>query len=120
MSDLNNEKLTVIAGSKSKNFLESMFRSFWRAQERERGRLHNEILKVNGLMAILMKPRNGLRWTAADRRQIIVHLRHLRNLGFYITFLIAPGGFVMLPIFAWWLDRRKINRENKQQENSKK
>lgn len=76
-------------------------------QARERRRLLAEISQVKGLMPLLMKQRNHQPWTEADRREIRQHMQRLANLSPYIVLLVLPGSFVMLPVFAWWMDRRR-------------
>ena len=40
-------------------------------------------------------------------RELHVHLRRLTKLSPYIVVFVMPGGFAMLPVLAWWLDRRR-------------
>lgn len=70
------------------------------------------MLKVRGLLPLLMKQRNGTRWTPEDRIQIRNQLRTLTSLGPYLLALLAPGSFLVLPALAWWLDRRRQKRTN--------
>jgi hypothetical protein len=79
-------------------------------QNRERVRLQSELSQTRGLMQLLMKQRNGYRWTAEDRRIIRLHLKTIWGLSPYLVLLVAPGGLVALPFLAWWLDRRKGQR----------
>jgi hypothetical protein len=79
-------------------------------QHRERTRLIEELSQTRGLMQLLMKQRNGYRWTAEDRRIIRSHLKTILGLSPYVVLLVAPGGLVALPVMAWWLDRRKGQR----------
>lgn len=78
--------------------------------ERERARIRAEIASVPGLMALLMKPRNGQLWTAMERRELRARLRGMGRLGLYFAALAVPGTAVTLPILAWWLDRRMAPR----------
>jgi hypothetical protein len=82
-------------------------RAFLDLMERERRTMLDEILQVRGLMPLLMKPRNQLDWTPADKRELKVHLKRLSRMSPYLIVIIAPGGFFMLPAIAWWLDRRR-------------
>ncbi len=77
---------------------------------RERRYLRDEIARVRGLMPILMKRRNGQRWTAEDRVQLREHLERLSTLTPYLVVLAMPGGFAVLPVLAWWLERRRNRR----------
>ncbi len=79
-------------------------------QQRERGRLQSELSQTRGLMQLLMKQRNGYRWSAEDRRIIRSNLKTILGLSPYIVLMVAPGGLVALPFLAWWLDRRKGQR----------
>jgi hypothetical protein len=65
---------------------------------------------MRGLLPLLMKQRNGYRWSAADRRAIREHLQALGSLSPYLILFLAPGGIFALPVLAWWLDRRRLKR----------
>ena len=82
-------------------------RGAWDLAERERKALLSEMVQVKGLMPLLMKRRNKQKWSDADLRELHVHLRRLTKLSPYIVVFVMPGGFAMLPILAWWLDRRR-------------
>lgn len=87
-------------------YLRSLFHFLWAMQGRERTRLWHEMHQMRGLIPLLMKRRNGEHWTELDRRRIRVHLHKLMELRPYMLLFIAPGGFFLLPVLAWWLDRR--------------
>ena len=80
------------------------------AQQRERDYVLREVLKVKGLMPLLMKQRNGQRWSAAERRELKDTLKALSNISPYLLTLALPGSVLMLPVLAWWLDRRRGRR----------
>jgi hypothetical protein len=82
-------------------------RAFFELMERERRTMLSEILQVRGLMPLLMKPRNNMKWSAADKRELKMHLTRLSRMSPYLIVIVAPGGFFMLPAIAWWLDRRR-------------
>ena len=82
-------------------------RSIHELTVREKQFLLREMVKVRGLMPLLMKPRNKQRWTAEDKAELMVHLRRLSDLSPYLVVIVMPGGFFMLPVLAWWLDRRR-------------
>jgi hypothetical protein len=67
-----------------------------------------DICHLQEFMQLLMKPRNGLRWTREDKVAIRSHLRRLASssLPFLVIFTL-PGGSLLLPFLAWHLDRRK-------------
>src|SRR4051812_48183461 len=88
-------------------FPPKVVKSAWDLAERERKALLSEMVKVSGLMPLLMKRRNKQKWSDADLRELQVHLKRLSNLSPYIVVFVMPGGFAMLPVLAWWLDRRR-------------
>ena len=79
-------------------------------QNRERTQLLEKITRMQDLMPLLMKQRNGYRWTDDDRQLIREQLRHLARMSPYIILMVAPGGLFLLPVMAWWLDRRRLRR----------
>ena len=87
-----------------------MLRQFYEMMERERRYMLAEIVKVGGLMPLLMKPRNKQKWSAQDKRELLQHLRRLRQVSPYIAVIVLPGGLAALPALAWWLDRRRARR----------
>lgn len=89
-----------------------VFRSLWELQGRERERVWTEISQVRGLMHLLMKQRNGYRWTETDRRRIRAQLRKLAAISPYMVLFVSPGGFFALPVLAWWLDRHRQKRDD--------
>ncbi|MBA2485553.1 MAG: hypothetical protein H0V35_05545 [Nitrospira sp.] len=82
------------------------------ALSRERDRIRAEMQGIRGLLPLLMKPRNGSRWTPVELAQLRGHLRNLTSLSPYLLVLMAPGSFVLFPLLAWWLDLRRQKRNN--------
>jgi len=82
------------------------------SQRRETRRVLSELMAARGLMPLLMKGRNGGQWTPAEREEILGHLRRMANLSPYLIALLMPGSVFLLPVYAWWLDRRRLNRRN--------
>jgi hypothetical protein len=76
-------------------------------QARERKFLLAEIMQVKGLMPLLMKPRNKQKWNAEDKGELRAHLKRLSHISPYIAVMILPGSIFLLPVLAWWLDRRR-------------
>jgi len=76
------------------------------AQLRERERLVAEVVRFRTLVPLLMKRRDGGSWTRQDRVALRGQLRAMAHLSPYLLLLILPGSFALLPILAWWLDRR--------------
>jgi hypothetical protein len=79
-------------------------------QNRQRVELLADVTEIRGFMPLLMKQRNGLHWTSQDRRLISKQLRSLARLGPYAVIILLPGGLLLLPLLAWWLDRRRLKR----------
>ncbi len=77
------------------------------AQSRERARILQEVLQARGLMPLLMKQRNGARWTAEERRELRTRLHALSQISPYLLALAVPGSALLLPLLSWWLDRRR-------------
>ena len=60
-----------------------------------------------------MKHRNGEQWSREERELLLRDLRALSNLSPYLIPILMPGGVLVLPLLAWWIDRRSKGRENK-------
>jgi hypothetical protein len=88
-----------------------LFKAARKLHEREKARIRDEIAQVPGLMALLMKPRNGQKWTRAERAELRAQLRRLSRLGLYLMTAVTPGTSLTLPLLAWWLDRRQRRRD---------
>ena len=76
--------------------------------QREKQHLLSQLQQTRGLIPILMKQRNGQRWSVEERVQLRAHFSRLSQLSPYLVLVVMPGGFLMLPVFAWWLDRRRL------------
>lgn len=66
--------------------------------------------RVQGLVGVLMKPRNGQAWTAEDRAFLREELRALARWTPAFVLFLLPGSVVLLPAYAWLLDRRRTRR----------
>ncbi len=75
-------------------------------------RIVTDAAAVRGIMPLLMKPRNGQSWTADERAELIRHMRQLAHLSPYLVLLLLPGSALILPAYAWWLDRRRLKRQD--------
>lgn len=100
-----------MAGSGSK---EAALSGWWRqivsSQQREASRILSELMATRGVMPLLMKARNGESWSAAEKAQLLAHLRRMAKLSPYLIALLLPGSVLLLPVYAWWLDRRRLKR----------
>ena len=89
-----------------------MVKALLAAQQRERDQLLAQLVRIKGFMPLLMKPRNGMKWTPEERRELAMQLRAAAHLSPYLAVLILPGSFLLLPLLAWWLDRRRHRRDD--------
>lgn len=80
------------------------------SQRREARRILTELASTRGIMPLLMKARNGGQWTAVEKDELLGHLRRMARLSPYVVVLVLPGSVVLLPAYAWWLDRRRLRR----------
>ena len=89
---------------------------WWRqmvtSQRRQIRRVLAELIAARGIMPLLMKVRNGSHWTPEEKIELIRHLRHMVRLSPYLIVLLLPGSILLLPIYAWWLDRRRLSRRD--------
>ena len=93
---------------------EAVLPAWWRqilsTQRREARRVLAELVETRGIMPLLMKARNGEGWTLAEKEELLGHLRRMAHLSPYLIGLLLPGSVLLLPIYAWWLDRRRLRR----------
>ena len=82
------------------------------SQRREARRILAELLAMRGMMPLLMKARNGGSWTPEEKEEIVSQLRRMAHLSPYFLVLMLPGSIFLLPAYAWWLDRRRLNRSD--------
>lgn len=96
--------------------LASALPGWWRqmlsSQRREARRILGELMETRGMMPLLMKARNGVAWTPAEKEELLGHLRRMAHLSPYLIVLLLPGSVLLLPAYAWWLDRRRLKRQD--------
>lgn len=93
-----------------RNTARAVFGPLWEVQEREKRRVLQEVVQVRGLMPLLMKRRNGEAWTRQERWELVRIMRGLHAASPYLLVLAMPGSVLLLPLLAWWLDRRRNRR----------
>ena len=81
-------------------------------QKRQTRELVADMLRMRGLMPLLMKHRNGGAWTPEEKSELLIQLRILSRVSPYLLILLLPGSALLLPGYAWWLDRRRKPRPN--------
>ena len=80
------------------------------SQQRQARGFVADVVSLRGLMPLMMKHRNGCTWTAREKAELLIQLRMLSRISPYLLFLLLPGSALLLPIYAWWLDRRRKPR----------
>ena len=66
------------------------------------------VLEVQGLMRLLMKPQNsGLPWSRDEVGRIRAHLKTLARLIPALVVFLLPGGLLLLSVLSEVLDRRQ-------------
>ena len=94
--------------------LRRLVRGMLELQHRERLRLRAELSATQRLMPLLMKQRNGAQWTDEERKDIKTQLQRMVAIAPYLLLFVMPGGLFLLPVLAWWLDRRRQQRQQAQ------
>ena len=82
------------------------------AQRREQEAILAELVRIKGFMPLLMRHRNGGSWSRDERTELHAQLRAIAHVSPYLVLLLLPGSFVLLPVYAWWLDRRRSRRSS--------
>lgn len=91
---------------------------FVASQKRQAKDFIVDVLSMRGLMPLLMKHRNGGSWTLDEKAQLLAQLRVLSRVSPYLLLLLLPGSALLLPGYAWWLDRRRRPRIQKDPSNT--
>jgi uncharacterized membrane protein len=76
---------------------------WWRQRQRR-------ALDRHGVLRVLMKRRNREPWSDEDRRFLRAELRSAARTLPALAVLLLPGGLLLLPLYAWLLDRRRKRR----------
>jgi hypothetical protein len=103
--------LTVAEPGSDDTVLPGWWSQMLALQRRQASLVLAELISARGIMPLLMKVRNGGYWTPDEKAELIRHLRRMVRLSPYLIALLLPGSILLLPIYAWWLDRRRINRD---------
>ncbi len=89
------------------------FASMLAGTHREKSRIRDELGRLRGAVPLLMKQRNGGKWTPEERRELRGMIKSASNVSPYLLIWVVPGSMVILPFLAWHLDTRRKNREAK-------
>ena len=90
------------------------FCSFMAGNVREKRRLSDELLHMKGAWALLMKQRNGGKWTPDDKVRLKDMVRSASSVSPYLFIWAIPGSVVLLPFLAWFLDKQRKRRLRKE------
>ena len=55
----------------------------------------------------LLQMCGALRWSTPDRASLKAGLLKLWKISPYLVVIALPGSLLMLPVLAWWLNRRR-------------
>jgi len=86
------------------------FCSFLAGNSREKRRLRDELALMKGAWPLLMKQRNGGKWTAEEKSQLKAMIRSGSSVSPYLFIWALPGSVLLLPFLAWYLDRQRRSR----------
>lgn len=92
--------------------LPAWWRQFLSSQRDEVRRVVTELVAARGMLPLLMKVRNGHHWTPEEKAELLGYLRRIAHLSPYFVALLLPGSVLLLPVYAWWLDRRRNRRQS--------
>lgn len=87
------------------------FCSFLAGNHREQRRFRDELAAMRGAWPLLMKQRNGGKWTPEDKDHLKRMVRSASNVSPYLFIWAIPGSMVLLPFLAWFLDSRRKQRK---------
>jgi hypothetical protein len=87
------------------------FCSFLAGNSREKRRLRDELRSMKGAWPLLMKQRNGGKWTPEEKDRLKAMVRSASSVSPYLFIWAVPGSVVLLPFLAWFLDRQRKQRE---------
>ncbi|MBC7601621.1 MAG: hypothetical protein H7255_03040 [Ramlibacter sp.] len=90
------------------------FCSFLASNSREKRRLRDELLLIRGAWPLLMKQRNGGKWSPEEKHELKTMVRSASSVSPYLFIWALPGSVVLLPFLAWFLDkkRKRLLRKN--------
>jgi len=99
-----------VTGEKEDKLAKGLISRMLASQKRQAREFVVDLVRMRGLMPLLMKHRNGGTWTPDEKSQLLAQLRVLSRVSPYLLFLLLPGSALLLPGYAWWLDRRRKPR----------
>lgn len=86
------------------------FCSFLAGNSREKRRLQDELALMKGAWPLLMKQRRGGKWTPEEKARLKDMVRSASSVSPYLFIWALPGSMLLLPLLAWFLDRKRKQR----------
>ena len=86
------------------------FCSIVASNKREKRRFSSELVHMRGAWPLLMKQRNGGKWTPEEKSKLKLMVRSASNVSPYLFIWAIPGSMLLLPFLAWFLDKRRKNK----------
>ena len=86
------------------------FCSFMASNTREKRRFRDELVHIKGAWPLLMKQRNGGKWTPEEKGDLKTMVRSASSVSPYLFIWAVPGSMLMLPFLAWFLDNRRKSK----------
>jgi hypothetical protein len=86
------------------------FCSFLAGNSREKRRLRDELALIKGAWPLLMKQRNGGKWSPEEKERLKGMVRSASSVSPYLFIWAVPGSVLLLPLLAWFLDRQRKQR----------
>ena len=86
------------------------FCSMVASNSREKRRFLSELVHMRGAWPLLMKQRNGGKWTPEEKTKLKLMVRSASNVSPYLFIWAIPGSMLLLPFLAWFLDKRRKNK----------
>ena len=86
------------------------FCSFLAGNQRESRRLRDELAMMKGAWPLLMKQRDGGKWSPEEKARLKVMVRSASAVSPYLFIWAIPGSVILLPFLAWYLDSRRKSR----------
>ena len=89
------------------------FASMLAGTHREKARVRDELGRLKGAVPLLMKQRNGGKWTPEEKDKLKTMVRSASSVSPYLFIWAIPGSMLMLPFLAWFLDKQRKRKAKK-------
>ena len=83
------------------------------SNSREKRRFASELVHMRGAWPLLMKQRNGGKWTAEEKTKLKMMVRAASNVSPYLFIWAVPGSMLLLPFLAWFLDKQRRKKSSR-------